>query len=238
MNKTGPHDGHRQRLKNRFLSSSLDGFEPHQILELLLFFSIPRQDTNEIAHALIDKFGSLSGVFDASFQDLIKVTGIKENSATLIKLIPQIARAYMVDSAPPEKVFDHADKVGRYLVSKYVGETNEVVYAMFLNNAFEHLGFVKLNEGSINSSAINTRAILEKAIECKATMIVLAHNHPSGLPFPSMEDIETTFALHSTLESVGIGLIEHFLIAGDKYFPIIHESLNKSFSDDFPKLTY
>ena len=238
MNKPGPHDGHRQRLKNRFLSSSLEGFEPHQILELLLFFAIPRQDTNEIAHALIDKFGSLSGVFDASFDDLIKVTGIKENAATLIKLIPQISRAYMVDSVPPEKIFDHADKIGRFFVSKYIGETNEVVYAMFLNNAFEHLGTMKIHEGSINSASINTRAILEKAIACKATTVVLAHNHPSGLPFPSMEDMDTTIALHSTLESIGIGLIEHFLVVGDKYIPLIHETLRNAFNNDFPRLTY
>lgn len=112
MKKELPHEGHRERLKNRFLTSSLDNFEPHNILELLLFYSIPRQDTNEIAHALLDRFGSLKGVFDADFSELIKIKGIKENSATLIKLIPQISRAYMFEEINKEKIFDHIDKVG------------------------------------------------------------------------------------------------------------------------------
>ena len=167
MKKQLPHEGHRERLKNRFLSDGLKGFEKHNILELLLFYSIPRQDTNEIAHDLLDKFGSLKGVFDADFNELIKVKGIKENSATLIKLIPQLAQAYISEDCDDEEmIFDHADKIGSFLTKKYIGETKEVVYLMILDNKFRLIKLVKLAEGSVNSSRIEPRNVAEIVFAC------------------------------------------------------------------------
>ena len=107
------HEGHRQRLKNRFLTEGLDSFETHNILELLLFYSIPQRDTNGIAHKLLDTFGSLKGVFEADFEELIKIDGIKENTATLLKLIPEVARAYFHEEMDEQKIFDTAEKIGK-----------------------------------------------------------------------------------------------------------------------------
>ena len=224
MKKELPHEGHRQRLKNRFLSSSLESFEPHNILELLLFYSVPRQDTNELAHSLIDRFGSLRGVFDADFNDLIEVKGIKENSATLIKLIPQIAKAYMLDEDLSDCVLDTVDKVGEYLVKLYIGSTKETIYVLLFDPSFKLLNTVKLTEGSINSAAIDPRKIFEEVTKVNASMFVLAHNHPHGHAVPSMEDIETTMMLSSAFEMFSVDLLEHFVVGGDKFFPIIRET--------------
>lgn len=235
MKKELPHEGHRQRLKNRFLTSSLDSFEPHNILELLLFYSVPRQDTNELAHSLIDRFGSLRGVFDADFKELIKVKGIKENSATLIKLIPQIARTYMLDEDLSGKVLDTVDAVGEYLVKLYIGATKEIIYILLFDANFKLLNTVKLGEGNINSSIVDPRKIFEEVAKVNASMFVLAHNHPHGVAVPSMEDIETTTMLASAFDMFSVDLLEHFVVAGDKFFPINRET-RSALNANTPKL--
>ena len=218
------HDGHRQRLKNKFLENGFLGFEPHNILELLLFYSIPRRDTNEIAHKLLNHFGSLKAVFNASFDELIQVEGIKENSATLIKMVPMIAREYVVNDLTENAVFDSANKIGEFFINKYLGEKNEIVYAMLLNNKFELLSVVKVHEGSVNSAHVSSRKILDAVVKHNAAMIVLAHNHPDGTVCPSMDDIDTTANLMAAFNSFGISLIEHFIIAGNEFSTVVHNT--------------
>ena len=226
MKEKRSHDGHRQRLKERFLNSSLDSFAPHNILELLLFYSIPRQDTNEIAHDLIEHFGSLKRVFDADFSELIKVNGIKENSATLIKMIPELAREYMFEEVSQENIFDTADKIGKYFIRKYIGEINEVVYLMLLDNGFKLLNVSRIHEGSVSSARVSPRKIMTQVVKYNASMAIVAHNHPNGVAIPSMEDIDTTYSLKNVLDSYEVKLIEHILVGGNEYFPIIHETQN------------
>ena len=224
MNTGVSHEGHRQRLKNRFLAEGLDRFEAHNILELLLFYAIPQKDTNELAHALLDRFGSLKGVFDADISELVKVKGIKENAATLIKLIPQLSRAYMVSECADVEVFDTIGTIGEFFVRKYIGETKEVVYLMLLDNGFKLIDAIKLHTGSVNSAKITPRMIIDEVIKHNASMIVIAHNHPNGLAIPSMEDIETTTQLCSTLRIFDVIMIEHILVAGSEYYPLLHET--------------
>jgi len=218
------HEGHRQRLKNRFLQNGLDSFEKHNILELLLFYSIPQKDTNDLAHTLLDNFGTLKGVFEADFSELIKIPGIKENTATLIKLIPELAREYMFEEIAEERVFDTADKIGKFFVNKYIGEVNEVVYLMLLDNGFKLLNVTKIHEGSVSSARVSPRKIMNQVIKYNASMAVVAHNHPNGLAVPSMEDVNTTYSLRMILENYEVKLIEHILVGGNEYFPIIHET--------------
>ena len=237
LDKKGIHDGHRQRLKNKFLENGFQGFEPHNILELLLFYSIPRKDTNEIAHDLLNQFGSLKNVFNAELEDLIQVKGITENSATLIRMIPKIAQEYMNDSLKDGVVFDTANKIGRFFVNKFLGERNEIVYAMLLNNKYELLSVVKLHEGSVNSAMVSARKILESVVKTNAAMLVLAHNHPEGNVCPSMDDINTTADLMAAFKAFEIDLIEHFVISGNEFCPIIHStgSLNTRSSEKKPE---
>ncbi len=218
------HEGHRNRLKNRFLENGLDKFEPHNILELLLFYSIPRKDTNDVAHELIKKFGSLSAVFDANVEDLIKVNYITENSATLIKLIPALSRAYLVDKTSHTKQFSNVEYIKEFLLSIYHGEKKENVYILFLNNSFDLLGYEKIHEGSVNSSTVDVRKVLEFVFKFNASMIIVAHNHPNGSICPSMEDIQTTGQLMSIFAPFNIPVAEHFVVNEVDCYPIIHNT--------------
>jgi len=232
-NEKNLHEGHRLRLKNRFLEEGLDSFNPHNILELLLFYSIPRKDTNDIAHELIEKFGSLSGVLEANFEDLIKVNYITENSATLIKLIPAISRAYLLDKASHINKIDSVERIKEYLIALFHGEKNESVYALFLNNSFDLIGHEKIYEGSVNSALVDIRRVMDLVIKLGASMIILAHNHPNGSVAPSMEDIETTGHLMSLFRPFSVPIVEHFVVTEFDCFPIIHETISlKSLSPE------
>lgn len=231
------HKGHRSRLKNRFIENGLDSFEDHNILELLLFYSIPQKDTNDLAHDLINHFGSLKGVFDAEYTELLKVNGIKENSATLIKMIPSIARAYL-RSNPKATILNDYLKMQEYLIHTFYGETKELVYALFLNNKFELISADKIFEGSVNSTQINMRKLVELVIKRNAASVVIAHNHPDGSPCPSMEDINTTCNLIDMFRTLDISFIEHFVVTDRACSPIIHNtgslrSLNEANQDFF-----
>lgn len=223
MSKQHPHEGHRQRLKDTFLKTSLDTFQPHNILELLLFYSIPRQDTNEIAHELINHFGSLKNVFDADYEELIRVKGIKENSAVLIKMIPQLAKIYLSNKPEERELFDSFQKVGDYLVNLFIGEINETIYIMLLDNSSRLIRTARLTEGNLNTAIVNFRSIIDLVVTTRAARVIIAHNHPNGDILPSSEDFETTRTLFSLLNGISVDLVEHFLIADDRYVPLIKQ---------------
>ena len=216
------HENHRDRLKNRFLTESLDTFEPHNVLELLLFYSIPQKDTNETAHRLIERFGSLSDVLDAPFEELIQVPGIKEHSATLLKLIPALSRRYMLDKHHGDEPLSSTEKIGQYFVDKYFGINVETVYLLLLDNKFDVIDCVKIHEGSVSSAAITLRRLVELALYRRASMVVLAHNHPSGVPIPSSEDIYTTREIKKAFDLLEIKMLGHILVAGEKYINILN----------------
>ena len=213
------HEGHRDRLRERFLSEGLDGFEPHNVLELLLFYTIPQKDTNEIAHRLINSFGSLKGVFDAPVDELTAISGISKNGAVLIKMIPSICRLYM-DHDGSGFVFDSTEKSGEFLLNKYIGRTDEMVSIICMDNACRFLNWDIISHGSVNAAAVNTRKIVEVALRYNATCIILAHNHPNGIAIPSMQDISTTNRLTESLEAVGIHLLDHIVIGGNDFISI------------------
>lgn len=215
------HKDHRSRVKNRFLSEGLDHFEPHNILELLLFYSIPQKDTNELAHALINRFGSLENVFDAPYQDLLTVPGIKEHSATLIKMIPALARRYSIEKNKVSESLCDVDAWGKYFVSRYIGVDVETVFLLLLDNKFNVIDCVKLHEGSVSSSAVNIRKMTEIIFSRKAPMVVLAHNHPSGIAIPSAADIALTLDLCRAFQVLEIRLLAHILVAGETYVNVL-----------------
>ena len=216
------HKQHRQRMKERFLREGIEHFEPHNVLELLLFYSIPQKDTNETAHRLIERFGSLSAVFEAPFSELIKVDGVKEHSATLIKLVPELARRYISDSCTLSgTILPTIDDVGKYFTAKYIGATKETVYLLLMDNKYKVIECNKLHEGSVNSSAITMRKIIEAAIAAGASCAVLAHNHPSGLLIPSSDDLFTTSEVQRALSMIGVNFLGHILVAGNKYTDIL-----------------
>lgn len=219
------HENHRDRVKNRFLTEGLDHFEPHNVLELLLFYSIPQKDTNELAHSLIERFGSLAEVFDAPYQDLIHTPGIKDHSATLIKLIPALSRRYFLEKNHADTVLSDTDKIGRFLVDQYVGVNIETVFLLLLDNKRNLIDCVKIHEGSVNSAAITTRRLVETALFKRASMAVLAHNHPSGVAIPSSDDLFTTREVARAFDLMEIKLLAHIIVAGNTYIDIMSNKI-------------
>ena len=215
------HKDHRKHTKDRFLSEGLDSFEPHNVLELLLFYSIPQKDTNETAHMLINRFGSLSAVFDAPYDDLLTVPGISEHSATLIMLIPAISRRYAMEKNSKVTKLSSIEDIGKYLVARYLGVTEETVLLLLLDNKFGLIDCVKVHEGSVNSSAITMRKLIETALFKRASMVVLAHNHPSGVALPSSDDLFTTQQVKRAFDLVEIGMLAHIIVAGDTFTNIL-----------------
>ncbi|MDD3192372.1 MAG: DNA repair protein RadC [Oscillospiraceae bacterium] len=222
------HYGHRQRLRDRFRQTGFVGFDAHGILELLLFYSIPQKDTNELAHELVNRFGSLSGVFDASYEDLLKVKGISDNTATLIKMVPQLAGAYLGDRNDPGLILDSVEKIGAFLLSKYVGVTNEQIYLLCLDNKLKLLNCTLMGEGSLNKVNFHPRRILEQAIQCSASSIVLSHNHPHGTALPSDADILMTRQLYDMAQVLEITLRDHIIVAGDDFISLAQSGILKT----------
>ena len=211
------HEGHRQRLKERFLEDGLDSFTQIQVLELLLFYAIPRKDTNPIAHALLERFGSLYQVLDAPVQELAKVPGMGENSALLLSLARDVGRYYQVSQATQVKILPTLDDCGRYLVPFFYGRTNETVFLLCMDAKCKVLSCREIGEGSVNSAGVPIRRIVETALNEKASSVVLAHNHPSGIAIPSAEDVATTRRLAMALSAVEIILTDHIIVADGDY---------------------
>lgn len=215
------HKGHRQRLRERFLSDGINGFEHHNALELLLFFGIPRMDTNVIAHNLINTFGSISAVFDAPYEELLKVDMVSESAATLIKLIPSLARVYAVDKHSDTRVFDSPEVIGEFFINKFIGCTNEMVYIMLLDSSLQLIGCELISSGSVSSASVNIRTIVDLVVKHNACAVVMAHNHPRGLALPSSEDIAVTTKIKLGLKTLDIRFVEHIIIAQNDYVPLI-----------------
>ena len=211
------HDGHRQRLKNRFLQEGLDNFEELYVLELLLYYCIPRVDTNPIAHALLDHFGSIAGVFSATPEELEKVPGMGRNSAIFLSLIPQVGRYYQVKRNETGQILRTTEQCGRYLVPHFYGRENETVFLLCLDAKCKVLSCKLVGEGSVNSANIPIRRVVELALAANATTVVLAHNHPSGLALPSADDVHTTLRVAKAMDAVEITLADHIVVADNDF---------------------
>ena len=212
-NRETSHDGHRQRLKNRFLEEGLEKFEEHQVLELLLFYCIPRQDTNLLAHRLINHFGSLTQVLSASADELKKVPGMGDSASTFLTLLNSFCRYYYSTRDTKPIILDSVSKCKEFLLPHFHRRRNEMVHILCLDAKGKLLCHKFMGEGSVNSAAVPIRRIVEVALGSGATGVVLAHNHPSGLALPSPEDELTTRQLAIALSAVDITLIDHLIIA-------------------------
>ena len=211
------HDGHRERLKNRYLQEGLDHFEEVNVLELMLFYCIPRRDTNPIAHALLARFGNLVNVLEAPVEELEKVDGITHNAAVLLKLFPSVNKYFQVKKAASETILDTTEKYGRYLVPQFQGKRNETVMLLCLDAKCKVLACRELSEGSVNSAGVSVRKVVETALACNATTVILAHNHPSGLAFPSGEDVVATKRVADALHTVDVVLFDHIIVSEDDF---------------------
>ena len=209
----GMHDGHRERKREQFLEHGLDSFADHETLELLLFYAIPRKDTNPVAHALMDRFGTLDAVFAAPVEELEKVPGVGHAAATLIKLVPQLYRRSRITADEHPSILNSTASIGAFFMDRFVGETNEVAYVACLDGKGKVITCRRLSEGSAASAEISVRKVVETALRCNAAAVVLAHNHPSGIARPSREDLIATKQVADALNATGVMLLDHIIVA-------------------------
>lgn len=219
------HDGHRQRLKRRFLEEGLENFDEVNVLELLLFYAIPQKDTNPIAHDLLARFGSLAGVLEAPAEALRAVPGVGEHAATLIALTTALSRYYMVSRAQAACVLTTVAQCGDYLVPRFFGLRDETVCLLCLDAKCQVLCCKTVGHGSVNSAGVPMRKIIEQALAANATSVILAHNHPSGIALPSQDDIAVTQRLQIALDAVGIVLADHIIVADEDFVSMADSGL-------------
>lgn len=214
------HRDHRSRMKARFQAQGLDGLNDHEALELLLYFAVPRVDTNPIAHRLLDAFGSLHGVIDATPDALKSVPGVGENSALLLRLVREMMRRYAMDKAERDlkgAALTTTELIGEYLAPWFVGVQEERLVALATDMKGKVLGAAEMSRGTTRATDVNIRKIAEFAIRYQAASVIIAHNHPGGLALPSHDDMQTTRRIRDTLASLSIGLRDHIIVAGDDY---------------------
>lgn len=210
------HEGHRERLKERFLHDGLDNFSAHEALELLLFYAIPRKDTNPIAHRLINYFdGSFSQVLDAPVEELQKVEGITKNTAILIKMLPEILRKYLMDLTRDIKKINSSSEAARMFMPFFITRRTEAVAIICLDAKGKVLFCNKVADGSVNATEVNIRRIIEIAVRYNTSAVIMAHNHPSGLAVPSEEDISVTEKIIASLNFINIHLLDHIIVTGN-----------------------
>ncbi len=216
--KENLHAGHRKRMKEQLLSGMFsENTPPHILLEMLLYFSVPRQDTNPLAHRLLNQFGSIEAVLNAPTDELIKIKGVTENTVSLFKLYLLINQKTATDKLASVEELRTTEEIGRYLQERYRMRKRECVSLLCLRGDGKILSFDVIGEGDIASVGVSTRSILEKALKYDATVVVLAHNHPSGIALPSAVDIEVTRGLALSLKQVGIKLLDHIILAENDY---------------------
>lgn len=215
------HDGHRDRVRERFLQEGLDSFSDIQVLEFLLFYCIPRRDTNTIAHELLEHFGSLSQVMEAPVEELCRVDGIRENTAVFLHLVTQFGRYYLTDRAAKIKVLPTLESCAEYMQPFFFGRSVETAYLLCLDAKCKVLCCRQIGEGTVNSTGISVRKIVEAALNANASSVVLAHNHPGGLAIPSGEDVQATRRVAEALRAVDVKLVDHIVVADDDYVSMV-----------------
>lgn len=210
-----PHEGHRERVKREFRENGLAHFADHKILETLLFFSVPRADTNVIGHRLMERFGSISGVFDAPYELLLETDGVGEQSATLIKLVSAIIRSYMDDHTTQNNVINSPETAKEYMQYKFLCEPVECIYLACMGHNGKVLFCSRISEGTPETVQIVPADVVKLALRANAVQAVLAHNHPNGICNPSSRDLRATSILYDELRRVDVKLIDHIIVAPD-----------------------
>jgi len=213
--------GHRQRVKERFRKEGLDEFEEVHVLELLLFYALPRIDTKPLARTLLDRFGTLALVLEATPEELMSVPGVGENVAVYLNLITAAGRYYQKVRTDRPVILNSTEKYGSYLVDLFYGRRDETVFALCLDAKCKVLCCRKVGEGDVNSVNVPIRKMVEIALAANATSVILAHNHPSGLAIPSAEDRETTERLAKALGAMDIVLADHVIVSDNDFISML-----------------
>lgn len=209
------HQGHRERVKKEFLEGGLTHFSDLRALELLLFYSRTQGDVNPLAHELLRTFGSLSGVLDADPKRLRSVPGVGENTAILLKLIPAMSAKYLSSRTSLDTIISGTHDIRELFIPYFFGARNEMTYLAALDGKRKLLGVRKLSEGIPNATDVTTRQVAEATLSLNATMVILAHNHISGIATPSDADLVSTAYLQDFLSKMSVTLLDHVIMVDD-----------------------
>ena len=223
------HDGHRRRMRERFRLEGLEGFAPHEALELLLFYARARGDVNPLAHRLLETFGSLKGVLEARPEQLTAVDGVGEETATLLAMIVPLFRKYQECLCAERRVLRSRPAAESYCAALLAGLRTERLYVISLSSAMTVLGQRAVGEGSLNEVPAYPRLVVETALNYNAFGVILCHNHPGGLAEPSPDDVAATQTIEAVLSHLGIRVIDHIIIAGNEAYSMsLHEQLSRT----------
>ena len=215
------HDGHRRRLRERFRLEGLENFQPHEVLELLLFYARARGDVNPLAHTLLDTFGSLRGVLEAPVDQLTQVPGVGEETATLLSLMVPMFRRDELCICQERKRLMNCREVKEYCSALLTGLRKERFYVISMSTQMRVVGQRMLAEGTLSEVMAHPRMVVETALNHNAYGVILCHNHPGGSERPSMGDVDITVELESVLSKLGIALIDHVIVADGKVYSMI-----------------
>ena len=213
----GQHDGHRDRMRERFFAHGLETFNEIEALELLLFYAVPRKDTNPLAHALLDRFGSLDYILSATEEELCEVPGITKRAAALLMMVPQMARLSEENRANRIVEITNSKDAINYLIPRFRYKRDEMMILLCLDAQKRIIHTEVLYNGVVDSVSFDVRKIVEIALKRKAVYVIVAHNHPDGPARPSKEDDTATKQIYHALQAVGITFYDHVIISGDDY---------------------
>lgn len=218
------HSGHRARLKAFYAANGMDVMKDYEILEMILFYAIPRKDTRVIARRLLNQFGTIGDVMDADIKELIRVSGLSENGAMLLKMIPDAARAYMLSKKEKKPCLTTTEEQIAYLSDYFVGRTNECFYLLCLDSAGRLLRCRKLAEGEPNKVHVNVKKVSLEIVDSSASCVIIAHNHPQGLALPSHNDVETTKKIAAIVAELGMALLDHIIFSPTETFSMANSN--------------
>lgn len=216
--QTATYIGHRQRIKDKYKKSGIDGWLDYEVLELVLSYAIVRKDTKPIAKELMTRFKTINGVLDADIRELKSVSGVSEHTSLFLKLLKDIAVLYLKNDLHSKDLISSPELVFDYLKASLKGCVDEEFKALFLNGRNQLIAVEVLQTGTVNRSAIYPRKIVERALYHHAVGTIVVHNHPAGTLTPSKEDCAVTKSIKDALTTVEISLLDHIIIGGNDYF--------------------
>ncbi len=217
------HKNHRERMRQRYMQEGPDGFATHELLEMLLYYSIPRSDTNDVAHRLLEENRGLIGIMSADINALGLTEGVGEKSAMLLGLMGALLRRAAIEQRPETKRFDTCQKVREFVEPYYVGVGVERVYVMALDNGMRMIDFYVACDGTVNEAYPIASAIAQRAMYKRASAVIVAHNHPDGFAIATAQDRDFSSKLEATLKLVGVVMLEHLLFGDGCCIPLVQK---------------
>jgi len=218
-------EGHRQRLRDKFLNSSLEGFHDYEIIELLLTLGTPRKDCKQSAKEALMKFGTLKAVLEADAVDLKTVRGIGDKNVFGLKIAQAVARRYLADRVVDKDFIRSSKEVLEYLQHNLRDKNREVLMVIYLNGRNQIIKMEEVFEGTLSTSAVYPREVVKRALDNEAAALVFVHNHPSGNPNPSKEDLTITNKLKEASQSIDVVVHDHLIIAGNEVYSFADHGL-------------